>query len=114
MSLLVPSKSPKAQNLAAGGAGVGVGEGVSGEQGTGAAGPTAGGPGAAAGGATGAGGTGGQAGRAGVLPGRTTPCTDRPDQVKGDPYSPPCIAFSGDNGGVTSKGVTGNEIHVAF
>ena len=39
---------------------------------------------------------------------------DRPQQVPGDPYSPPCITFSGDNGGVTSQGVNATEIHVSF
>jgi hypothetical protein len=42
------------------------------------------------------------------------PCTDREEQVPGDPYSPPCISFSGGNGGTTTKGVTGEEILVAF
>ena len=36
------------------------------------------------------------------------------DQVPGDPYSPPCVTFSGSNGGGTSKGVTGDTIKVAF
>ncbi len=40
-------------------------------------------------------------------------CPDRALQVPGDPYSPPCIAFEGDNGGATSRGVTGEEIVVA-
>ncbi len=35
-------------------------------------------------------------------------------QVKGDPYSPPCIAFSGNNGGATSRGVTRSTITIAF
>ncbi|MFN8051184.1 MAG: hypothetical protein U0Q22_07115 [Acidimicrobiales bacterium] len=34
-------------------------------------------------------------------------------QVASDPYSPPCIRFSGSNGGATSKGVTGDTITVA-
>ena len=41
-------------------------------------------------------------------------CPDREEQVPGDPYSPPCIAFAGDNGGATAKGVTADEISVAF
>ena len=41
-------------------------------------------------------------------------CPDRPKQVPGDPYSPPCIAFSGNNGGATTRGVTRSEIKVAF
>jgi hypothetical protein len=33
-------------------------------------------------------------------------------QVPGDPYSPPCLSFSGSNGGATSRGVTATEIVV--
>ncbi|MHB1138022.1 MAG: ABC transporter substrate-binding protein [Microthrixaceae bacterium] len=40
-------------------------------------------------------------------------CADRPLQVPNDPYSPPCIAFSGDNGGDTSPGVSGSAIKVS-
>jgi hypothetical protein len=43
-----------------------------------------------------------------------TPCPDRAEQVPGTDYSPPCFAFAGDNGGATSRGVTGEEIVVAF
>ncbi len=55
------------------------------------------------------GGTGGtgQVGALGACPGGRT------KQVPGDPYSPPCYAFSGSNGGATSKGVTGDTITVA-
>jgi hypothetical protein len=35
-------------------------------------------------------------------------------QVPGDPYSPPCISFSGSNGGATSRGVTANQIVVTY
>jgi hypothetical protein len=38
------------------------------------------------------------------------PCEDRDVQVPGDPYSPPCIAFDGDNGGATHRGVTEDTI----
>ena len=41
------------------------------------------------------------------------PCADRQVQVPGDPYSPPCLVFSGNNGGATSKGVTGDRITVS-
>jgi hypothetical protein len=34
--------------------------------------------------------------------------------VPGDPYSPPCVTFSGSNGGATSHGVTGNSIIVSY
>jgi hypothetical protein len=40
-------------------------------------------------------------------------CADRALQVVGDPYSPPCFAFSGDNGGATSRGVTRDSIIVS-
>ncbi len=35
-------------------------------------------------------------------------------QVPGDPYSPPCVAFSGSNGGATAAGVTANTINVSY
>lgn len=57
---------------------------------------------------------GGKAGQAALPPGRTAPCSDGRDlQVEGDSYSPPCIEFSGGNGGATSRGVTEDEITVA-
>ncbi|MFZ4518521.1 MAG: hypothetical protein ACOYOP_09035 [Microthrixaceae bacterium] len=34
-------------------------------------------------------------------------------QVPGDPYAPPCTTFTGNNGGATSRGVTGDTITVA-
>ncbi len=39
-------------------------------------------------------------------------CGDRTQQVPGDPYSPPCYAFSGDTGGATHQGVTAETITV--
>ncbi len=41
-------------------------------------------------------------------------CTDREPQVPGDPYSPPCLTFQGDNGGATHRGVTADEIVVSI
>jgi hypothetical protein len=41
-------------------------------------------------------------------------CPDRELQIPGDPYSPPCVAFTGDNGGRTHTGVTANEIHISM
>jgi hypothetical protein len=46
------------------------------------------------------------------VPARTTACPGQ--QVTNDHYSPPCILFAGDNGGATSKGVSGTDIKVAF
>jgi hypothetical protein len=81
----------------------------------------AGGTGAAAGadatvptGVNGGRSSGGGGGPGGALPTATGPCHDRPQQVPGDAYSPPCVAFSGDNGGATSQGVTGDKIVVAY
>jgi hypothetical protein len=41
-----------------------------------------------------------------------TACSGR--QVPADPYSPPCASFSGNNGGATSRGVTGSTITVTW
>lgn len=43
---------------------------------------------------------------------KITQCAGR--QVPGDPYSPPCVSFSGSNGGATWKGVTDKEVQVSF
>lgn len=68
---------------------------------------------------SGTGGTGGETGgpgggdgdRAGGNAG-VGACADRTLQVPGDPYSPPCYAFSGGNGGATHQGVTSDKIVV--
>ncbi len=60
-----------------------------------------------------AGAGGGAAGSALALGAGGARCADRALQIPGDPYSPPCIAFSGNNGGATSRGVTRTEIHIA-
>lgn len=49
----------------------------------------------------------------GAMPAGAEGCPDRSVQVPGDPYSPPCYAFSGDNGGATAKGVTADKIVVS-
>jgi len=72
------------------------------------AGATAG-SGAGPGGSDASGGGGGGSGANGGV----SPCTDRTLQVPGDPYSPPCYAFSGDNGGTTHQGVTADEIVIS-
>ena len=41
-------------------------------------------------------------------------CADRADQIPGDSYSPPCLSFSGDNGGATTRGVDDKTIRVAY
>lgn len=45
-------------------------------------------------------------------PARSQGCSG--PQVQGDPYSPPCIKYSGNNGGATARGVTGSTITVAY
>src|SRR5688572_19932055 len=58
-------------------------------------------------------GTEGTEGGVTTLPAQTSGCPDRDKQVPGDPYSPPCILFSGSNGGETARGVTKDEIHIS-
>jgi len=42
-------------------------------------------------------------------------CPDRQEQIPGDPYSPPCVAWAGgNNGGGTTKGVTEDTILVSY
>src|SRR5205807_9121784 len=95
--------------------GEGAAAGSGGEQadtdaGTAGAGGTAGSTGSA--GATGGGAGGGT--RAAAPPGSAGACPDRQVQVPGDGYSPPCVAFSGSNGGATSRGVTSDTILVSI
>ncbi|MGH9275430.1 MAG: hypothetical protein ACRDZU_12355, partial [Acidimicrobiales bacterium] len=70
-------------------------------------------------------GPGGPAGTPGSGPGASGPgttdgtanvgaCAGQTAQVPGDPYSPPCYAFSGDNGGTTYQGVTDDEIVITI
>src|SRR5205085_2240726 len=82
---------------------------VAGTGGTGGGGATTGGTGTTGGGGTGGSATTGGAGNGGSTGGTgggsvggVTACKDRAQQVPGDPYSPPCYAFSGNNGGATS------------
>src|SRR5438270_858728 len=64
-------------------------------------------------GRAGAGGGGDEAAAAEPL-GAVTPCSDRAKQIPKDPYSPPCLAFSGNNGGATSRGVTRDTIRLGI
>src|SRR5436190_9712122 len=136
MAMLVPSKSP--QNASSSGDGTlsssdGGSDAAGGTDGTtdtsSAAGADASGAASGTGQAAGAPAAGGarpgqRGGTAGGAPTSVAkgapnvagvrPCPDRKDQVPGDPYSPPCVSFTGDNGGATSTGVNPTEIHVAF
>ena len=68
---------------------------------------TAGGAGGGAGGAGGANAKGGS----NSGPAKVAGCGAA--QIPGDPYSPPCVQFSGGNGGATSRGVTADKIVVS-
>ncbi|MGQ0830051.1 MAG: ABC transporter substrate-binding protein [Microthrixaceae bacterium] len=107
MSVLVPSKVPaKAASSSSDSTDVGT-DGGPGIVTTGPASATD----------TGGAGTAGSAGTTGgtqEVPGTSGSCPDRTEQVPGDPYSPPCVAFSGSNGGATAEGVTAKEIVVTF
>ena len=113
MALLVPTVAPEQQVGAGttarpGTSGVGTPGGVA-TPGTGAG----SGAGTSNGTSTAAGAAPGPAGGAGATSGGSTGACEGP-QVPNDPYSPPCISFSGDNGGATSQGVTGDTIDVTF
>jgi len=110
--------APRDRSVLAGDVEVPLAAGVPGQTGTGGgidaggpAGSPEGGGGPAAGGDGGAGPAAGGEDGAGAAVGG---CPDRAAQVPGDPYSPPCLAFSGDNGGATATGVTADEIVVTI
>jgi hypothetical protein len=103
MALLVPSKPQKITQVGAG-AGDGTGNAPSLERDNTTG--TPGVPGQVA--------SGGQTGANGKPISAPTPCSARKDQQPGDPYSPPCQEFSGNNGGATSTGVNDKEIHISY
>jgi len=115
MAMLVPTKAPQQDVVhetqkVTGGTGTGTGTGTNAAAAT--AGSTTGGSAGAAGaGATAGAKTSGAAASA-TAAGHTGACAGA--QVPGDPYSPPCISFSGSNGGATSPGVTANQINVTY
>jgi hypothetical protein len=116
IAVAVPSKVPKATNASSNNVSSGPGSD------NGVAGPVAGqgtagsGAGVAAGqtGTVASGGSAGSAGSTSATAGKVVPCAGQQLQVPGDPYSPPCITFSGSNGGATSKGVTPDTINVSW
>ncbi|MHB8328418.1 MAG: type 1 periplasmic-binding domain-containing protein [Acidimicrobiales bacterium] len=112
IALLVPSRVPKSAGAVTGGAG---GAGVNGGQGptatNGGTGPTASSP-STQGSAAGSG-TSSTSGRTVTTPGKVEACSGQALQVPGDPYSPPCVTFSGSNGGATATGVSGNTITIS-
>jgi len=128
MAMLVPTTVPESQVSSsdaipnagqgfAGGSSSGSGGATGGAAGTAAAGGAAGGSAAASGAGDGGGGgvaTDGQG--SGIAPVEgVQACPDRQEQIPGDPYSPPCVAWGGgDNGGATAKGVTADTILVSY
>jgi hypothetical protein len=128
MALLVPTKAPQ-QNVVHETQSAATGAGAAGTSGTtatttpGAAGSAATGTGTGAaagatGGAAAAGATGAKTTTATTPPAqagaKTGACAGQAAQVPGDPYSPPCVTFSGNNGGATSPGVSANAINVTY
>jgi hypothetical protein len=114
MALLVPSIAPEQNVSASTGNNSGGSTKVGAPTGTPASGATT--TTTAAGATTGTtagGSTGGGAPstRASTAPGTVSGCSGR--QVTGDPYSPACVSFSGNNGGATYRGVTSNQIVVS-
>ena len=112
MALLVPTVAPEQQVAAGTPAADSVAPGTT----------TAPSPGATLASPVGAGATPGRSGPAAgqaVGPasasgggGSTSQCSG--PQVPNDPYAPPCISFSGGNGGATTRGVTADTINVTF
>jgi hypothetical protein len=108
MALLAPTVAPE-RVIGAGGASSAPGEGTAAAAGPGVNGGSASGPGGVAPGTAGAkAAVPGAKGATGVV----KACNGA--QVPGDPYSPLCLTFSGDNGGATSHGVTGSSITVTY
>jgi hypothetical protein len=126
MAVLVPSVAPQQEVVTRAEAGA-PGGGVGGVGAAGSGGSRAGGRGAS--GAVGGASTGGLSGGSGAGAGggsstgsgvpvsggqRASSCPGGSRQVAGDPYSPPCIPFSGNNGGATSPGVTASTITLSY
>jgi hypothetical protein len=119
MAMLVPTQAPQqdvvheTQSVKSSGGAGGAGTTTattaptsgSGTAATGGGGATGGGAGASAAAKT-------AAAAAAAAAGHVSGCAG--EQVPGDPYSPPCIAFSGNNGGATSPGVSANAINVTY
>ncbi|HNK39058.1 MAG TPA: hypothetical protein PLN09_14075 [Microthrixaceae bacterium] len=124
VAVLVPSQQREVRVEAAGGSGsgselssddasvAGATETVPGsETGLDATGASLDGTGAAGG--TAGGGAGGANAKGGSNSGPPKVAGCGAAQIPGDPYSPPCVQFSGGNGGATSRGVTADKIVVS-
>jgi hypothetical protein len=116
MAVLVPTISPT-QVVVHDTRGVVNGGGASGGTTTATTTPGAGGGTTGSAGSAGKAGSssgGVQTGSSAQSTGKVGACAGQALQVPGDPYSPPCIAFSGNNGGATSAGVTSNQINISY
>jgi hypothetical protein len=114
ISVLIPSKVHDSKDVSTQGSSSGVnGNDTGSDSGSAATDATTGGTNGAVATSGGAGTSGGSAGGTAAVA-KKLACPDRQDQVPGDPYSPPCVSFSGNNGGATSKGVTATTIKVAY
>jgi hypothetical protein len=127
MAALIPTKAPQAQVSSDSGGfqgdtgeGFGATDGSSSPDTVAGGDPASGGGDPAAGGGAAAGGGGGGVAAdgqgSGIAPvAGVQACPDRKEQIPGDPYSPPCVAWGGgNNGGATTKGVTGDKILVSY
>lgn len=113
VAILVPSKAPNAANAAINSpAASGRRGGVSSLYGSSATTATTAPGQVATGPSGGSGGSAGTAGQTVSTPGKVEACDGQSLQVPGDPYSPPCMTFSGSNGGSTAKGVSAGSITV--
>jgi hypothetical protein len=108
MAMLVPTVAPTQEVVheTRAATGTGLGTGKSAKSAAGAAGT--------AGTAGSSGSTAGAAGAAGAATGKVGGCGSQTEQVPGDPYSPPCVSFSGSNGGATSPGVSATQINITY
>ncbi|HET6811337.1 MAG TPA: hypothetical protein VFH50_10035 [Acidimicrobiales bacterium] len=116
---LVPSKVQSSAGASSGGSGASGGPlpGTTGANGPASASGQPGSATAAPGSGGGLPGTSGSSGSAGhtvTTPANVGQCGGQTEQIPGDPYSPPCMTFSGSNGGGTSTGVTANAVNVSF
>ena len=116
MAMLVPTKAPQQEVVhetqSAGGSA--AADSTTATTAPAAAAGTAGTAGGATGGGTASAAAGAvkTAAGAAAAPGKSAACAG--PQVQGDPYSPPCISFSGNNGGATAPGVSANAINVTY
>jgi hypothetical protein len=116
VALAVPSKVPsKASTISAGNSSQSQANQAAGQSqaSTGGAASNPSGAPASGSGSSGSAGQSGTAGSTVNTPGKVVPCNGQTQQAPGDPYSPPCETFSGNNGGATATGVTPTAINIS-